>query len=496
MSGSAVMSSSEHIQLTPGQQFVFDGLSRFIDDPHARVFILKGYAGTGKTTLMRFLVRHLKEIDRPYRLLASTGRAAKILSNLTDDSAPASTIHSMIYHFGGLSQDLTNVTPDNREISGQLFLIFQPTTVDSSRAADENMVYIIDEASMISDLPSNNSSQALFGSGRLLHELLAYDTRPTSKFLFVGDPCQLPPIESTFSPALLPQYYRDTFGLEASEAQLTQILRQQGAGDIVSISHQIRKRFALAPDSRNAYRGMAYRDYLPFTGSANISLHASLGQLIDHYIQSIRQHGYNHAICISRSNKSCYYLSLGIRKLLGIEGGVVAPGDLLMVVQNNPCGLLNGDMVQVVSVSSSSVVRAGLHFREVELCELFTRDHRKLLLLEETLITPQVNLSSAQQKDLFIDFAIRMQALGIRQGDVAFNESMRTDPYLNALRCNYGYAITCHKAQGGEWNEVYIDLPDNFMWQPTKSTYQWIYTAITRASRHLHLVRGRNIQYQ
>lgn len=155
---------------------------------------------------------------------------------------------------------------------------------------------------------------------------------------------------------------------------------------------------------------------------------------------------------------------------------------------------MNGDMVEVVSVADQPIPHAGLTMRKVEVKELFTKQKRLILMIEDTLTSPTVNLSQVQQQALFLNFINRMKKKGITQKDAGrFAEALRFDPYLNALRCNYGYAITCHKAQGGEWEEVYVDLPDPFMFQPIKSTYQWIYTAMTRARQTLHLVNGCNI---
>ena len=483
------MSDTGNITLKPGQQKAFEQIMAFINDPDQRVFILMGYAGTGKTTLMKFLIAELNAKKRPYRLLASTGRAAKILSNITDSGDEASTIHSMIYSFNGLNQDLSNVDTSRMEISGQLYLTFEPATVNPDDNSD-GTVYIIDEASMIADRSEGNISQAAFGSGRLLKELLDYDKRPESKYLFVGDPCQLPPVTEPFSPALYPQYFQQTFSITPGLAQLTQIVRQDEGNDIIRVSQHIRKRFALAPPDKSAYRGMSYRDYLPFSNCSNITLHPSTGALLDCYVNNIRQHGYNHSTLICRSNRSCLQLSLNIRQRLGITGGTIVKGDLLMVVQNNICGLMNGDMVEVVGISDTTINHAGLHMRKVEVKELFSQNKRLLLMVEDTVISPTVNLSQVQQQNLFLDFIVRMKKKGITQKDKErFADALRLDPYLNALRCNYG----CHKAQGGEWEEVFVDLPDPFMYQPVKATYQWIYTAMTRARCTLHLVNGCNI---
>lgn len=488
------MSVTQEIVLKPGQQKAFNQLKNFIASSTDRVFILCGYAGTGKTTLMKFLIAELNMQKRLYKLLASTGRAAKILANLTEDSNGASTIHSMIYSFSGLNQDLSNIDTSKVEVSGQLYLTFEPITVDDENGED-GMVYIVDEASMIADRTEGVVTQASFGTGRLLKELLDYDQRACSKYIFVGDPCQLPPITEVFSPALYPEYFYQTFGIEASIAQLTQIVRQEEGNDIIKVSQHVRKCFDMAPPDKSAYRRMNYRDYLPFSNCSNISLHPSREDMIQHYVQNICQHGFNHSTLICRSNKECFIQSNIVRAHLGIGGDSIVKGDLLMVVQNNVCGLMNGDMVEVEEVKGGTTIHAGLHFRRAVVKELFSQRKMLLLLIEDTLCSPMTNLSQTQQKELFVDFITRMKKNGITQKDrERFNDAMRVDPYLNALRCNYGYVITCHKAQGGEWDEVFVDLPDYFMYQPVKGTYQWIYTAMTRARNILHLVKGCNIK--
>ena len=202
------------IALTKSQTIVFNKILSFIESKD-RVFVLKGYAGTGKTTLMRFLIDKLIKQKKHFKLLASTGRAAKVLSDITKQATDATTIHSMIYSFSGLNQDLSKVDTTKEEPIGPLFIMFEPTKLDPNTLPET--IYIIDEASMVSDIEEKDITQAKFGSGRLLKELLDYDTRQRSKYIFVGDPCQLPPIWETFSPALMPEYFQKTFRINAIE---------------------------------------------------------------------------------------------------------------------------------------------------------------------------------------------------------------------------------------------------------------------------------------
>lgn len=475
------------IQLTASQSIAFSKMKTFVEDRDKRVFILKGYAGTGKTTLMKFFIEHLKEKKKRYKLLASTGRAAKILSDLTNSMEGASTIHSMIYSFKDLNQDLSDKTEKQMDETGQLFLIFEPHKVDVEN--DEECIYIIDEASMVSDKSEEIITQAKFGEGRLLQELLSYDMRQGSKYVFVGDPCQLPPIQESTSPALSVNYLKNTFGISAEETQLTEIMRQKGENQIVVSSKNIRALYAQAPTSQNIYGSGRVWGKLPFSSCCKFSY--NLDELVQKYIKDIRMYGFEQATFICKSNKDCLSISQFVRKELGKTAPIIQQGDLLMVTQNNLlCGLVNGDMVEVLSVGKKVEYIAGQSFRSVKVKELFSKRVVSVLLMESTLNSMRGNLDSVQQTALFLDFIIRMKAQGVTQKNKqVFNMHLKDDPYLNALRCSYGYAITCHKAQGGEWPNVYIHIPRNFTLNPTKETYQWIYTAMTRAKESLNMIK-------
>ena len=473
------------IKLTTSQENVLKKILDFVNISKDRVFILKGYAGTGKTTLMRYLIKELSERGKHYRLLASTGRAAKVLANLSETNGQTSTIHSMVYSFNGLNKEFTEKEEPKVDKDGQLFLVFEPSKLDE-RAIPET-VYIIDEASMVSDVTTKDVTQAKFGDGRLLKELLEYDARPCSKFVFVGDPCQLPPIEQYYSPALMKDYFRDQFGMTAQEAQL---MRQQGVCGIVDASKQIRHLYNAAPESSQMYGTQKLWGFLPFRRYRDIRLHPNLESMLNDYVSKVKTSGLNSAVCICRSNKACSQLSEIIRRKLGFNNYSIQVGDLLMVIQNNmPTGLMNGDMVTVEEISPQITTRAQLTFHQIKVKELFTNKTYTTLLIEEIAYQGRLNLDNRQQQALFVDFIIRMKEKGITQKQKkAFYDAMFKDPYLNALRCVFGYAITCHKSQGGEWEEVYVHVPRNITLNPTKETYQWVYTSMTRARKTLHMI--------
>lgn len=469
--------SEVKITLTKDQERVFEGFQKFLKSNDEKVFILQGFAGTGKTTLLKFFIEYLLEKDQPYKLLASTGRAAKIVSDATGISA--STVHSMIYKFENFNHNLEEFVENEEKFGkskdGQLLLQFVMTPVNGNESTSSS-IYIIDESSMISDIKDINSNQAVFGSGRLLQDLFDYDKH--GKFVFVGDECQLPPVLQDISPALSRDYLRRKYNLTAIEMTLTQIVRQQLDNSIVHASHRIRSLYQNPPRVK---WGM-----LPLGGYDDIHVLPDVVIMINEYLKLIRD-DYSRATFISSSNRKCNNLNHLIRKSLGKQQ-VLEVGDLLLITQNNVSGLMNGDMVVVEQLKPTRYQKAGLTFQLVEVRELVSSKVYSLLLIETLLYGGTTNLSQTQQQTLFIDFYYRMKDKGIRQKDPAFKEMLSQDPYLNALRAVYGYAVTCHKAQGGEWDDVFVDIPRNLTLEAREGAYQWIYTAVTRARKRLYVV--------
>ena len=212
--------------------------------------------------------------------------------------------------------------------------------------------------------------------------------------------------------------------------------------------------------------------------------------MLDDYVSKIKKNGYNSSICICRTNRLCKQLSDVIRKKLDFKNRRIEVGDLLMVIQNNLLtDLMNGDMVTIEEILPQITTRAGLTFRKVKVKELFTGRVYSPLMIEDIIYQGRLNLDGIQQHALFVDFIKRMKEQGVTQKQKnKFYGAMLNDPYLNALRCVFGYAITCHKSQGGEWDDVYVNVPRNITLNPTKETYQWIYTSMTRARKTLHLI--------
>lgn len=468
--------SKKNIELTPHQQHAFNRMVEFIRNKSLQVFILRGYAGTGKTTMMKCLIEELRKRNLPCTLLASTGRAAKILSNITERETK--TVHSLIYTYKDLNQDMEELVSfrnkTGKDNGNQLLLQFAQESIKT----DDEIYYLIDESSMIPDREDKTATQAMFGSGRLLNDLLMYN--PKGKFVFIGDTCQLPPITQRFSPALSVGYFKNTFDMDAEEVELTEVMRQAKGNDIVHSAQKVRQLYANPQPWKWAK--------FPFKNYKNIHIVESQTELINLYIKRAKDKGYNNATLLGHSNKQCDMLTQILRPAFGIHSPQLSVGDLLLVTQNNYIsGLMNGDQVIVKEVMIQER-RAGLTFLKVSVEELVTKKTYTQLLIAEILYHNQTNLSQEQQKELLVDFYIRMKAKGIRQRTDLFNRMMMCDPYLNALRTVFGYALTCHKAQGGEWEHVYLDIPRNLPGIEKPYVYQWIYTAMTRASKELYVV--------
>ena len=458
------------------QAKAFATLIEFLINKDKKIFILKGYAGTGKTTLMSGLIKWLQKEKTPFALLASTGRAAKILSDKT--KTKANTVHSHIYVFNALSEDLEAMSSLQQDMAvddkGQINLLFGLRTINSNT----EKIYIIDEASMISDELEKSTSFAKFGTGDLLNDILTYD--PNGKFIFIGDPCQLPPVHQQNSPALSASYISSKYRLSTEEVELTEIVRQADTSGIVEASLKIRNLYKSNPITKWAT--------LPVKNHKNIILQSSHAQLLDHYISKIQTDGFEHATMICQTNKHCSDLNAIVRRTFHQTNDRLVRGDLLMITQNNYLSpLVNGDQVTITKIGTREY-RAGLSFLQVEVEPIATKTSFSLLLIEDILYSNYTNLNNKQHKNLMIDFYERMKLNKVYQKDQQFKDNMMKDPYLNALKAVYGYALTCHKSQGGEWNEVFLYLDNKIHGLKKPGIYQWWYTAVTRAKENLYLV--------
>lgn len=460
------------ITLTPSQQSVFNQIKTFVQSD-ANVFILRGYAGTGKTTMIQTVVEEISKYTSVV-LMAPTGRAARVLASKTNYNA--STIHRAIYGKAAIQVKKCD------DIADLEFKYVFPITESNGQ-----IVAIIDEASM---LCSRTIPQELFqfGTDNLMDDLLTY-VRPSfgGKLIFVGDPAQLPPVGESESNALKREFFEDK-GLKVMEADLTEVLRQSGESVILKNAMQIRN--LLEQDKRNR---------LVFEEKENEVEVIEKGKLLEHYLTDRKVSNRNNSVVICFTNQSAYNYNKEIREsLYNLENPPLRVGDVLMVVQNNyTLDRMNGEFVQVLEVgekthqSAPVYVQKGGHREKItitlEFIQIIITDGNGVptpcLLLLDLLNNGNASLTIDQQRALYINFRIRNSHL--KPGTEEFGNALQSDAYYNCLKAKYGYAVTGHKCQGGEWGKVYVDYYGRT--GLSNDCLRWAYTATTRAKHTLYV---------
>ncbi|MBO3269042.1 ATP-dependent DNA helicase [Hymenobacter defluvii] len=444
---------------TQDQALLFQKLDVFLKDelPGRKAFVLRGYAGTGKTTVVSALVQWLQQRGRKYTLMAPTGRAAKVMSVYS--GVAASTIHKKIYRqTGGAASDRLNFQR-------------QP-----NRTAD--MLYIVDEASMISD-------EKAFGENGLLDDLLGYVfEKPTNRLLLIGDTAQLPPVGQLLSPALDPELLRHRFRAAVDSVELRQVMRQAEESGILVNATILREELREeAPHIQFFTSG--YRDIFKMGGD----------KLEDGLRWAYKNFGHENTTIICRSNKNANQYNQYIRRILFEAEDEIESGDYLMVVRNNyfwlpndsEMGFLaNGDFVQVTKIVRRTE-EFGFHFADarVRFVDYPDEPEQEVKLLLDTLHTESPALPADRNKALYDAVGLDYAHLTTKRDKSA---ALRKDPFLNALQVKFAYALTCHKAQGGQWQAVFVDhgfLKEDMV---NSEFARWLYTAITRASERLFLL--------
>ena len=445
------------LEPTEGQAIVLSHLSAFLlSEKSNPTDILRGYAGTGKTTLVRTLVQTLPLIGMSFVLLAPTGRAAKVLSGYTKKNA--STIHKRIYQ--------TMAFPDGsfRMVRGE--------------NKSKNALFIVDEASMIGE-------QKEFGGKSLLDDLLEYVfSGENCRLLLIGDTAQLPPVESKGSPALDCDYLKSEFPITAATFELTEVKRQAlqsgilyNATHIRELLHQEAVGYPLQIFEINDFDDMQ-------------KIEPEIFEEILHQLFSD-----NEAVIICKSNKRANMFNQAIRsRILNIEGEI-ATGDRLMIVKNNYHWaegnqdinfIANGDMAEIRKIKRFDEMY-GFSFADVELSFIDYPEapniEAKILL--DTLHSNSASMSEEENRKLFQ--AVEEDYMDIPNRRERYKE-MKKNPWFNALQVKFAYALTCHKTQGGQWSSVFIDSSFNQKDELETEDLRWIYTALTRAQEKVYFV--------
>ena len=449
--------SDENAEFSKAVKFLADFLfSRQSDS----VFLLKGYAGTGKTSLIGALVKTLDQLQQKCVLLAPTGRAAKVFSHYAQH--PAYTIHKKIYRQRNFSNDLDNFSLDDN--------------------LHQHTLFIVDEASMIAN---DGLAGAVFGTGRLLDDLIQYVYAGTGcRLMLIGDTAQLPPVGEEESPALSADKLRG-YGMEVYEAQLTEVVRQMHDSGILWNATELRRyiseeNFLTLP----SVRVEGFPDIRMVSGS----------ELIEVINDCYGQAGMDETIVVCRSNKRANIYNKGIRNTILFREDELNSGDLLMVAKNNyfwteGCKeidfIANGDIAVVRRVRR---VREAYGFRFADVVLAFPDyDGMELevKLLLDTLHTETPALPKELNDKLFYSVLEDYADITVKRERM---KKMKADPHYNALQVKYAYAVTCHKAQGGQWKRVFLD--QGYMTEDmlTPDYFRWLYTAFTRATEILYLV--------
>lgn len=443
---------------TSGQQHFFTKIAEFLENEDVRdCFLLKGYAGTGKTTLISTVIKVITKFGYKTVLLAPTGRAAKVMSNYSKKKAL--TIHKKIYR--QVADAYTGTLHFERQ---------------SNKHRDT--LFIVDEASMISD-------EAEFGSHGLLYDLIEYVFEGIgNKLLIVGDVAQLPPINKELSPALDKSYLESTFYLSVYEQELTEVTRQGQHSGILRNATSLRDTLPLEKlDIKLQTKGL--RDFYKMPSD----------RLEDGLRYAYEKHGRENVTIITRSNREAVQLNQFVRRQINAAEEELEVGDLLMIVRNNytvldeesPAGFLaNGDFVEVKRIRKEEEVH-GFRFATVELQLLDYEEQppfeAKIFL--DTLHSSSPSLTQEENRRLYEAVLEDYMYLKTKK---ARNEAIRQDVYLNALQVKFAYALTCHKSQGGQWKSVFVNqgfLPED---QVNKEFVRWLYTAVTRATDEIFMM--------
>ena len=485
-----ILQHYQHLILTEDQKKAVAQLQNFVESDE-KLFILKGYAGTGKTTILKGFVDYLRKKERLYQLMAPTGRAAKVISQKT--AFPATTVHKGIYSF----DELKEIENNDGEAQSFLYQFKLWNNTDAHRT-----IFIVDEASMLSDVYSEGEFFR-FGSGHLLSDLITesriLDKDNTSKILFIGDSAQLPPVGMNFSPALDSRYIQEKFGVKASSVEMTEVKRQDQENSVLKAATKI----------RNAIHSGYFNDFdLRENGTDIFS--PAYAEFMSCY-RNIR----GKKIVITYKNKTALDLNIKIRENRFGGSFPVLKTDIVISGSNNySLGIMNGEFAVVseagIQTESREIVfnnsKGGkenvvLTWRMVTLLIPGEENETKSIsgFLLENYLYGDNYLKPEEYKALYVDFKNRHPKL--KKGTVEFKEAITKDAYFNCFMLKFGYAVTCHKAQGGEWENVMVFWDKNVSSEfdffnhthsragkANEDFYRWAYTAVTRTSSHLYCI--------
>ncbi|MEN1785793.1 MAG: AAA family ATPase [Bacteroidota bacterium] len=426
-----------------------------------QLFLLRGFAGTGKTTIIAALVRHLWHTQRKAVLMAPTGRAAKVIS--TYSGTQAFTIHKKIYF-------------PKKQSGGGVQFVLAPNK-------HRNTIFIVDEASMISDTPSDSK---LFENGSLLDDLIQYVySGHRCKLMLIGDTAQLPPVRLELSPALNRKQLELNYNKEVIEIELDEVMRQKEASGILYNATNLRQQLQTGYYTDFQFRVNGFSDIVRLIDGNEIQ-----GAIDEAYAQQGREE----TVVIVRSNKRANLYNSNIRQRILFLEQEIAVGDFMMVVKNNyfwlkpnsAAGFIaNGDILEILELFAIKDLY-GFRFAEVKVQMVDYPDQKpfETVLLLDTINAESPSLPYEQGNKLYQEV---LQDYAHEKSKYRQFMGVKNNKYFNALQVKFSYAVTCHKSQGGQWSTVFIEqpyLPNG----PDKAYLRWLYTAVTRARQQLYLI--------
>ena len=447
-----------------------NNISSFLNDESSKALVITGGAGTGKTTLVKTIIKQLNQTQRDFYLLAPTGRASLNLYHHVSDitNVSAQTIHSFLYK---------KIEEDNDEVVN-----FKIT----ENELGFNAVIIIDEASMLSHEKSH-SSFLQFGSGNVFQDLLGYLklTQSNRQLILIGDPYQLPPVNVSIAKVLQPDFLTENNVPNVRFIHLDKVYRQAESSKVLENATALRSQ--LETESFIQF---------PIVADGSEIFSVSMEDAIRSYLWD-----FNNAIFVAYTNREVLSINLAFRDLCCFEKNTLEKKEPLVLMQNTfiqDTKYFNGDMFAVEAIgkeesfnykindADGKTYDIKLSFIELELLHTATHTLVSTMVLSHKLWEDSPEITRFEQQALMINFAQRNRHL--TRGTPEFRQALRQDSYFNALFVKFGYALTCHKAQGGEWQKVYISLnrPQNDL--KTRAGFSWSYTALTRAKEQAYIV--------
>lgn len=445
---------------TAGQLVAMDILANFVVNiKSSSCILLKGYAGTGKTSIVAAFVKTLDKFKIKFELLAPTGRAAKVLSEYSGFNAQ--TIHKCIYRQKSMNEGLGRFVLNINKLS--------------------NAIFIVDEASMLSNTSYDDSA---FGSGKLLTDLVDFVKQGNNcRLIIVGDTAQLPPVGMDLSPALNAS---DLSGLDldVSEIFLDEVVRQQSESGILFNATQIRNILDTGRNEIPQFNVIDFHDVKRITG----------GELLEHLAQEYDKGGRDSNVVICYSNKRANRYNNGIRSRILFYDEELSVGDYLMVARNSyfwvedipEIGFIaNGDIVEVTRIGRR-YEEYGFRFADVTIRLLDdNRQQIDVRIILDSLMMDGPSLGAENMKNLFQQISLDYSNIKTQKARLT---KIKEDPFFNAMQVKFAYAVTCHKAQGGQWPNIFIDQGFFKPEMISREYLRWLYTAFTRATDKLYLV--------